>query len=315
MRRIPRIRTPSGLSSTTPPHVRSISGSAKIAQSYHSQPSHNSPQRPTIRSLCPSHLNRFYSSSSDKPTSTPTQVTESSSGKDLELKADEDHLQEWAEEDVDDLVSSGPYVAPPSRVDAAREEEVADPTYVPATSADGLKTVGGLGNWWNQPQNWNSGGNFSGFRPKTKITDPALIEASVRRAVIEALALKEVGREEDLVGVWPTRTSKADIQNLLSLDVQSHGNDGVVSLGGDATAVAEGLRWKDEEPVSDHGNSDMDALTPEEAADLNKSWDPSWKSISIADARIRFAVCTCPSPITIPTLDSYHCIIPLGQII
>jgi hypothetical protein len=188
------------------------------------------------------------------------------------------------------MTTEGPYAAPPRRVDAAREDEVADPTYVPATTADGLKTVGGLKNWWNQRENWGPGGDFAGFRPRQKVTDPALLEASVRRAVIEMLALRQVGREDDLVGVWPTTVSKADIEHLLSWDVKNAGSS-EVSLGGDASTVAEGLRWKDEESNAHEPSALPEALTPEEAAALSKTWDPSWKSISIADPRIRFAVC------------------------
>ncbi|KAI3321004.1 ribosomal subunit 39S-domain-containing protein [Xylariaceae sp. AK1471] len=309
MRRIPRIRRPSGLTSTT--NVRSTTGPSKINQypqasapftssSTQSNPTSlkNQSQRSIARPLYPSSINRFYSS--DKPKPTPTLATEQEQepGKELQFKArvadgivdaetaNED--LEWTEEGFI-ITSEGPYTTPPPRVDAAREDEVGDPTYVPATSADGLETVGGLKNWWNQRENWGPGGDFTSFRPKQKVTDPALIEAAVRRAVIEALALREVGRDDDLVGVWPTTASKADIEGLLSWNVKSV-ESGEVSLGGDASTVAEGLQWKDEESDEHEHSALPEALTPEEAAALSKTWDPSWKTISIADPRIRFAV-------------------------
>jgi hypothetical protein len=198
----------------------------------------------------------------------------------------EEDLEWQAEEELS--TSRGPYSLPPPRRDAARESEVADPTYVPATTAEGLKKVGGLADWWSKPENWRAGGDFAGFRPREKVTDPALIEASVRRAVIEALALRDVGRDDDLVGVWPTTISKADLERLLSWNVKGVEN-GAVSLGGDASTVAEELRWKDEEVAFAGGVPE--ALTSEEAGALSQTWDPNWKSISLVDPRLRFAVC------------------------
>ncbi|KAI1270836.1 ribosomal subunit 39S-domain-containing protein [Xylaria sp. FL0933] len=317
MRRIPRLRRPSGLtSSTTSPISRPMTGSSSnIAQ--HSQrpaPFSSSSQNATpaftsrTQSFSPS-LSRFYSSSSDKQEKTPTihaqedQVqesrTETGTGTELQHKsivADEvigaeTATNEWV--DIDEANLSGPYAVPPERIEAARVEDVADPTYAPASSAAGLKTVGGLSDWWSRPQNWGAGGDFLGFRPRDKVVEPSLIEAAVRRAIIEAFALREVGRDEDLVGVWPTTVSKADLQGLLAWDVKS-AEDGVV-LGGDAATVAEGLRWKDEGDVAagEEGQDQIvfsEALTAEEATALSQTWNPSWKAISLADPRIRFAV-------------------------
>lgn len=183
--------------------------------------------------------------------------------------------------------AEGPYAVPPERIEAARVDEVADPTYAPADMATGLKTVGGFADWWHRPENWSAAGDFVGFRPREKVVEPRLIEAAVRRAVIEAFSLRQVGRDDDLVGVWPTTVSKADLQGLLSWDVTSAA-DGTVSLRGDASTVAEGLRWKDEQNDT---AAPPEVLSADEAAALSQTWNPSWKAISIADPRIRFAVC------------------------
>ncbi|KAJ3565502.1 hypothetical protein NPX13_g7480 [Xylaria arbuscula] len=68
----------------------------------------------------------------------------------------------------------------------------------------------------------------------------------------------------------------------------SYTADGTVVLGGDAATVVEGLRWKDE--ATDAEVALPEALTVDEAAALSQTWNPSWKAISLASPRIRFAV-------------------------
>ncbi|KAI0969449.1 ribosomal subunit 39S-domain-containing protein [Xylaria arbuscula] len=315
MRRIPRLRRPHGLPSSTKNYVsKPTAGSTNITPPYSQRParfsssssSSSQPTAPTFtsRTTQPSFspsANRFYSSSptppSDNQQRTPTIYAQEdqTAVRPATLSADEIISAEQDETDLnwqqDTDVSGGPYVLPPERVEAARANDVADPTYAPASFAAGLKTIGGLAEWWNRPENWASSGDFAGFRPREKVVEPHLIEAAVRRAVVEALALREVGRDGDLVGVWPVAVSKADLQALLACEVKSSADGGVVLGGGNADAVAESLRWKDEEG---DGAGDRvafaDALTAEEASALSQSWDPSWKGISLGDARIRFAV-------------------------
>ncbi|KAJ2975365.1 hypothetical protein NUW58_g8377 [Xylaria curta] len=129
-------------------------------------------------------------------------------------------------------------------------------------------------------------------RPCLKVTDPVLIEASVRRAVIEAFALREAGREDELVTMWPTAMPKNHLLGLLAWEVKST-EDGGVALGGDPLTVAEGLRWNDKDYATTSGDGDntlYEPLTPEEAYALSQTWGSSWKSILLADPRIRFAV-------------------------
>ncbi|GAP91473.1 hypothetical protein SAMD00023353_6200550 [Rosellinia necatrix] len=331
MRRIPRLRRPSGLASTTTNATRLAACASNIAHypqsstsfSSSSQSSAYSPipsRRPTAPSLHQPKSARFYSS--DKQQTPPTTVAEQQPP--TPTPVPEQQLQQlqpqgpgtevqFASRVADEIIradgeegeglplyepivtSEGPYTAPSVRVEAARKEDVADPTYIPAVSGDGLKIVGGLATWWSQPDHWSAAGDFVSFRPRQKVTDPALIEASVRRAVIEAFALREAGREDDLVAVWPTTMSKADLQGLLAWNIRSAENGPAVSLGGNASVVAEGLQWKDDNHQSTPADGDeyitaTEALTSEEASALSRTWDPSWKHISLADRRILFAV-------------------------
>ncbi|KAI0543926.1 ribosomal subunit 39S-domain-containing protein [Xylaria curta] len=302
MRRIPRLGRPSGLPSATT-NVSRATASHFTTTTQYPPSSQRQRQRPTATRFYPPSLNRFYSSDKQQtPAPAPTQaqapesapepapVQEQSQELQPETRvADEIIPAEAAEEDLNwaadeegFTAEEGPYVAPPQRAEAPREDEVADSTYFPATTAQGLKKVGGLADWWYRPDNWDVTGDFTSFRPREKVVDPVLIEAAVRRAVVEALALHQVGRRDELVAVWPTA---GDLRGLLARDVKSE--DGRVTLGGDPEAIAEGLRWKHEE---DGSVPLPEALTAKEISALSQTWDPSWKTISLKDPRIRFAV-------------------------
>ncbi|KAI1750681.1 ribosomal subunit 39S-domain-containing protein [Xylaria castorea] len=287
MRRIPRLRRPSGLPSAT------TNVSRATASPFTTTQCSRSCQRPTATPFYPPSLNRFYSSDRQQ---TPAPVREQGQELQSDIRVADEIIDakaedlDWADEDF--TIAEGPYVTPPQRVEAPREIDVADPTYIPATMAHGLKKVGGLDDWWYSPDNWDVTGDFTSFRPREKVADPVLIEAAVRRAVVEALALREVGREDDLVAVWSTTVTKRDLQGLLTRDVKST-EDGAVTLGGDPSAVAEGLRWRDDEgiPTGSAEHAPLaESLTSEEVSVLAQTWDPSWKTISLTDPRIRFAV-------------------------
>ncbi|EMR68226.1 hypothetical protein UCREL1_4759 [Eutypa lata UCREL1] len=197
------------------------------------------------------------------------------------------------------------YTPPPPRSRAARPDEVPDAGYVPATTADGLRSVGGLDRWWDAPDHWR--GDFVGFRPKRRTTDPALLEVAVRRAVVEALALRRAGREDELVGVWPLADGPEEVRRLLAaveLRVSRDGGAGEVQLGGDVDAVLESLRWRDESEVVQEalveGEADVASAstTPRKKTGLSaagaekyrEGWDKSWKNVPLDDSRIKFAV-------------------------
>ncbi|KAK4248085.1 hypothetical protein C7999DRAFT_40714 [Corynascus novoguineensis] len=77
-------------------------------------------------------------------------------------------------------------------------EEVSDPTYTPAESAENLEEVGGLADWWDEPAHWGSEGGGAAqyvqtavrpFGPADKVTDPAVLEVLGKRAIVEALVV------------------------------------------------------------------------------------------------------------------------------
>ena len=191
----------------------------------------------------------------------------------------------------------GLYVTPPRRTTAKRPEEVADSSYVPATVADGLESVGGLENWWEKKDHWKGG--FVGFRPKRKIVEPLVLEAAVRRAVAEAFALRQAGRDDDLVAVWPEGDLRQMRRSLeLGITVTE---DGQVSLNGDIAGLLEGLSWKDglQEPAEGSATGGSSApgeaakktvLSTEEVSEHKESWDASWRSVALDDTRVKFAV-------------------------
>lgn len=65
-------------------------------------------------------------------------------------------------------------------------------TYVPATSWDGLESVGGWGNWWKQ--NWDPEHQFQSFLPAHRATDSYEITAALHRSLVEVLVLQQTGR-------------------------------------------------------------------------------------------------------------------------
>ncbi|KAI0204426.1 ribosomal subunit 39S-domain-containing protein [Astrocystis sublimbata] len=317
MRRISRLTRPSSLLSTpavsSSSHSTQLSRTAAAASPFTTTTTTTITQssrlvrRPTTTAPYPStaSLGRFYSADKnagpdkqqslrDLPSEAEARTADQIIASDVEATevegAEIDAYSPLLDEPLD---TYGPYATPPPRVEAARENEVADPKYIPASTSRGLKTVGGLANWWDRPGNWALDGDFTSFRPRHKVTTPVLVEAAVRRALVEAHALRNAGHEQDLVTVWPSALSKSHLQRLLTSDLKT-GQDGTVVLGGDFSPVVEALQWKDAEdsPADNHEvtSSLADDLTVDEVAALAQTWDPSWKTISLADSRLRFAV-------------------------
>ncbi|KAK6948734.1 hypothetical protein Daesc_010504 [Daldinia eschscholtzii] len=199
-----------------------------------------------------------------------------------------------AEEEIYELESPTPtqwqtYVPPPQRSYAERLDDISDATYVPALTADGLETVGGLRNWWDRPEHWLV--DFIGFKPLNSVLDPAVLETSVRRAVIEAFALKQAGREDELVKAWPI-AGEDELSRLLSVEINV-APDGAVSLTGDVSAVLDSLAQKSEPTMADEsvvGSTSVPVPSTEEAQKYKSAWGHGWKAVSLSDPRIKFAV-------------------------
>ncbi|TFB06679.1 hypothetical protein CCMA1212_000417 [Trichoderma ghanense] len=171
---------------------------------------------------------------------------------------------------------------PGRRTEAAAEKELqaSDPTYVPAADAEGLEEVGTLSTWWEQPGHWGEESEFKGFGSAVKVVDKEVLEVHLRRAVVEALALKQAG----VFSEWATKkwSEGGELDEALAAQVEVQ--DGKATLKGDASAIAEALTSEVEE-----AESSATGVTVEEAREMLKSWDSSWKNIAL-DNPLRFAL-------------------------
>lgn len=287
MRRIPRLRRPSSLSTST--SRTPIAPLITQCPSSSSQSLSVSNLKPIPASVQRLAFVRVYSSDNH-----PNRKSTSRDAEEVQESQLND-LNEGNIEEVEDQLSQQwqTYVPPPQRSYAERSDEVSDPEYVPALTAEGLETVGGLGDWWDQQTHWPKSADFVGFKPLERVLDPAVIEASVRRAVIEAFALKQAGREDDLVKTWPIARDGV-VRQLMEVDVNVT-EGGAVSLTGDISVVIDSLNWKDEasvagESAADEPASDRPVFRTEEAQKYREVWGNGWKTASLSDPRLKFAV-------------------------
>lgn len=288
MRRIARLRKPSGWRCAAP--RQSIAPLSTQCAAAAAAPL--SAGRSAARTTTAASTLRFYSQKSPLPQSLAgAQQAASEQVLPEELEAENLELAADNSEILGDV-----FRPPPKRTGAVIPDKIADPSYTPALSADGLSSVGGLEDWWDRRENWSRSGDFAGFKAKKKIQDPRVLETAVRRAVVEVVALKEAGRESEWVGVWPVGTEE-EMARALALDIQSSA-DGVASLVGDHASIAEDLSWEVQEAREAERSTEEEQEvavampTTEEATAYLKSWDPSWKRFSLADPTIKFAVST-----------------------
>ncbi|KAK7991571.1 ribosomal subunit 39s family [Apiospora saccharicola] len=272
MRRISRLSKPSGarLASTT---ARPL---APLCVQRTARPS---PSTPAVQI----NTLRFYSSRQPDPL--PGSL---SSGKPEvpEHNVVEDVLVEErvAVESYDQL-SQRVFVPPPRPSVAERADEITDTLYTPATTAEGLESIGRLGSWWDDPEHWPETSDFVGFTPKQKVQEPVLLEAAVRRALTETLAMKQLGREEQMLGHWGLQ-DKAQCDAVLALDVRVD-SEGNATVTGDLHSVGDVLSVEDG-PTSVDGTYTLPSAA--EALAWKQQADQSWKGASLQDARLKFAV-------------------------
>ncbi|KAH8128931.1 hypothetical protein FP744_10007622 [Trichoderma asperellum] len=173
---------------------------------------------------------------------------------------------------------------PYRRSEAPTEKEVqaSDPTYVPATEAEGLEEIGALSTWWEQPGHWGEESVFKGFGSSEKVVEKEVLEVYLRRAVVEALALQQTGAfSEWATKKWSEGASRNELEQALALQVEVQ--DGKATLKGDVSSVVEALTSELPEAES------TEKISVEEAKEMIKSWDPSWKNI-VLDNSLRFAL-------------------------
>ncbi|KAK2022329.1 hypothetical protein LX32DRAFT_630096 [Colletotrichum zoysiae] len=170
------------------------------------------------------------------------------------------------------------------RVWAPTEKEGEAKGYVPAQTADGLEEVGGLEGWWDQEGRWGKESQYVAFTRGGKVLDAAVCEALVRQAVVEVLAVQGT-RPDLLTGTW-AKGGRKNFNRATNVVLVAQ-EDGSLTLKGDAEVTAAIGRVA----TVESNQTDPEAyLTPEEAQERIKQWDPSWKSASLQDVCFKFAV-------------------------
>ncbi|EGR49026.1 uncharacterized protein TRIREDRAFT_107132 [Trichoderma reesei QM6a] len=170
-----------------------------------------------------------------------------------------------------------------TEVAAEKELQASDPTYVPAADAEGLEEIGPLSTWWEQPGHWGEESEFKGFGSAVKVVEKEVLEVYLRRAVVEALALQQKGVfAEWATKKWSEGGARGEMDQALAAQVEVQ--DGKATLKGDASAIAEALTSEAEEV-----ESTPPVITVEEAREMTKSWDSSWKNVAL-DNPLRFAL-------------------------
>jgi hypothetical protein len=210
-----------------------------------------------------------------------TQRMEPEDASNLPEEALETHSRvEYTPEEIE---QSRLVLPPRNRVEAVTEKELEslDPSYAPATSIEGLEEIQPVKTWWDQPGHWGAESEFRGFAAE-KVEDRALVELSLRRAVVEAFALQEAGLlNEWSAKKWPAG-ERAELDQTLAVEIQVQ--DGKATLKGDVQSLAGRLTSEVEE------SEQVDKISAEEAKEIVKTWDASWKQVVLSDQHLKFAV-------------------------
>ncbi|KAI1089723.1 ribosomal subunit 39S-domain-containing protein [Rostrohypoxylon terebratum] len=314
MRRITRLRRPSGLSANiTRSQITPLVGQSPSIPSSHTIAA--SPRRPVPASSLPSPaFARLYSTDKKpepEPASEPQEgspenpqqesaspATNDASASEPQAATTTDLAPYTAEQDPTATTTTTSnffdpeeeasrwttFVPPPRRRRVAeRTDEVTDPEYKPALTSEGLQVVGDTRRWWDDGKHWPDSANFVGFRPRVARRENGVLEVAVRRAVVEAYALRSAGQEGRLVAKWPLGGAEQMTQ-ALGVEVKV-APDGGVKLEGDVGAVLTALGEE-----AEAGSAERAELEADKVEELREAWGNEWKSVSLADPRIKFAV-------------------------
>ena len=186
------------------------------------------------------------------------------------------------------LVEDEPVLVIPGRIlSAPRPDQVTDSSYVPAETGDGLEEVGGLEGWWENDQHWDQSVVFRGFGPQQHVTDAATLEVLARQAVTEAVAVQQQQQQHPELLTSTAWARDSDAQAALALQIEVAADGSVTAVHGDVAGVVSGLV-----PPEEYIEGDAALPTAEQAQALVASWaeDASWKSISLNDVALKFAV-------------------------
>lgn len=188
-------------------------------------------------------------------------------------------------------------VLPPEMAWAERADRVKDAEYVPAETSEGLEEVGGVIGWWEEEGHWAASNDFAGFfGPVERVAESEVLEVAARRALVEALALREQGGGRMTARTWE-RGGRRELDRVLGMEIDV-AEGGEAALKGDTAAVAEAVRGKTEGEVAAEeaaAAGESFDLHKEEARELLKTWDDGWKNASLEDPLLKFAVGVFPT--------------------
>lgn len=193
-------------------------------------------------------------------------------------------------------IAASPIIVPQVRNHAATEQQAEEnPMYEPAKTMDDLVETPPLKEWWEQPGHWDHVNHFRAFAPKEKTESKEVVEVFLRRAVGEALALREAGKLAEWCG--GRKWNPPPRGGLHSFKAQIEVVDGVASVK-NGSEIMEALEDKFSKHVWRHVK---EWLTPEKAQSMVKHWDNDWKEIRLDD-ELKFAVSATSIPTTYKSL-------------
>ncbi|KAG6067159.1 hypothetical protein E4U32_004535 [Claviceps aff. humidiphila group G2b] len=203
---------------------------------------------------------------------------------------------------------------PPKRVEITPEADAVadDATYVPATDISELVESSPLSTWWDQPGHWGEESEFRGFASVEKVTDKSVMEVYLRQATIEALSLRQQQDSLPSAAGWVTKkwreVSRSDLDQILAAELVVQNGQASVGLE-DATSIAQRLVVEEAKVEAEaEAEAEVEAesvepevyeeaetnevaarITPEEAHEMAKAWDASWKDL-VLDEQLKFAI-------------------------
>ncbi|KAF3761656.1 hypothetical protein M406DRAFT_281738, partial [Cryphonectria parasitica EP155] len=178
-------------------------------------------------------------------------------------------------------------VAPrPDDLDTAADQ------YEPASSAADLEVVGGLGDWFSEKNdNWGASKAFVGFGAAQRIDNSELLILCARRAVLEAFAIVESLKGTKKKGgllkeAWARDGGRDGMLRVLGLTLEVD-SEGQALVKGDVKGIVQALSARQ---ATNAAPEEQMEISAEEAKEIIKSWDGSWKKISLEDVRVKFAI-------------------------
>ncbi|MCJ1310779.1 hypothetical protein MMC25_004446 [Agyrium rufum] len=183
---------------------------------------------------------------------------------------------------------------------APKQENAVDKEYVPATTWDGLQSIGGQA--WKDEQ-FDRQNTFRGFLSMDKVHDQADLEKAIRRALVEIFAFQEAGRPLSDISYRSISTfedSEFDaasftngVDNGSTLQLKDRGRQvilGYMSRSPTAKESEDSTEAMAEAAAADNlTSSEVQEPFAEEglASPLN---DETWKAVQLTSLPLRFAV-------------------------